>query len=257
LNIFQSSHDGRSEVDFYEKLLSGSCSVKKYKSIGGGIMIKIVGICGSQVKDGNVSALLEAGLSHSKKWKEVSSEVIHLAGKKIGPCLHCNWCIQKQTPEKICVQEDDMTPIYPKLLEADGILVASPAHFGRLSGLTADWMDRTRAFVHGRNYKLPLKNKVGGAMAVAFFRGAGLETTLSSIDIFFLTHQMILATSGLYQLGAGAYSSREGKGRFEKDIRHMTLEDEVGVLSTRMLVERVIDLARIIKAGTSAPSSAG
>lgn len=145
-----------------------------------------------------------------------------------------------------------MEPIYPKLLEADGILVASPAHFGRLSGLTADWMDRTRAFVHGKIYKMPLKNKIGGAMAVSFFRGAGLETTLSSIDIFFLTHQMIVANSRLYQLGAGAFSSREGRGRFEKDIRHMTLEDEVGVLSAGMLVERVIELARIVKAGTRA-----
>lgn len=218
-------------------------------------MIKIIGICGSRVKEGNVSALLEYGLSPIKKLKDVSSEVINLEGKKIGPCLHCNWCVNKQTPEKICAQEDDMAPIYPKLLEADAILIASPAHFGRLSGLTADWMDRTRAFVHGKFYKLPLKNKIGGAMAVAFIRGAGLETTLSSIDIFFLTHQMILANSRLYQLGAGAYSSREGKGRFEKDIRHMTLEDEVGVLSARMLVERVIDLARIVKAGTKALSS--
>ena len=215
-------------------------------------MITILGISGSQVKDGNVSALLEASLLHTKKIKDVSYEILNLAGKTIGPCLHCNWCINKQTTERPCFQEDDMGPIYPKLLEADGILVASPAHFGRLSGLTADWMDRTRALVHGKHYKLPLKNKVGGAMAVAFFRGAGLETTLSSLDLFFLTHQMILANSRMFQLGAGAYSSREGKGRFEKNIRHMTLEDDYGVQSAKMLVERVIELARIVQAGTKA-----
>jgi multimeric flavodoxin WrbA len=213
-------------------------------------MIKIIGINGSQVKDGNVSALLKASLVPTKELKDVSSEIINLAGKKIGPCLHCNWCITKQTPDKPCVQEDDMSPIYSKLLEADGILIASPAHFGRLSGLTADWMDRTRAFVHGKIYRMPLKNKIGGAMAVAFFRGAGLETTLSSMDIFFLSHQMILANSRLYQLGAGAFSSREGKGRFEKNIRHMTLEDDYGVQSARMLVDRDIELSRIVKAGT-------
>ena len=215
-------------------------------------MIKLVGLCGSQVKDGNVSALLEDSLSQTKGSQDVSAEVITLAGKNIGPCLHCNWCLKNQTPERPCFQEDDMGLIYQKLLEADGILVASPAHFGRLSGLTADMMDRTRAFVHGNIYKFPLKNKVGGAMAVAFFRGAGLETTLSSLDLFFLTHQMIVANSRLFQLGAGAYSSREGKGRFEKAIRHMTLEDDYGVQSARMLVDRVIDLARIIKAGTQA-----
>ena len=213
-------------------------------------MIKIIGINGSQVKDGNVSALLEASLFPTKELKDVSSEIINLAGKKIGPCRHCNWCISKQTTERPCFQEDDMGPIYKKLLEADGILVASPVHFGRLSGLTADWMDRTRAFVHGKIYKISLTNKVGGAMAVAFFRGAGLETTLSSMDLFFLTHQMIVANSRMYQLGAGALSSREGKGRFEKNIRHMTLEDDYGVQSARMLVDRVIELSRIVKAGT-------
>jgi multimeric flavodoxin WrbA len=213
-------------------------------------MIKIIGISGSQVKDGNVSALLEASLLQTEKLKDVSSEIINLAGKKIGPCRHCNWCISKQTTESPCFQEDDMGPIYKQLLEADGILVASPVHFGRLSGLTAEWMDRTRAFIHGKIYKIPLTNKVGGAMAVAFFRGAGLETTLSTLNLFFLTHQMIVANSRMYQLGAGALSSREGKGHFEKNIRHMTLEDDYGVQSARMLVDRVIELSRIVKAGT-------
>ena len=145
-----------------------------------------------------------------------------------------------------------MGPLYKKLLEADGIIVASPVHFGRLSGLTADLLDRTRAFVHGNIFRMALKNKVGGAMAVAFFRGAGLETTLSSLDLFFLTHQMIVANSGLFQLGAGAYSSRDGKGHFEKDIRHMTLEDDYGILSARILVNRVVELSKIVNAGRQA-----
>jgi multimeric flavodoxin WrbA len=212
-------------------------------------MIRIVGINGSQIQGGNVSALLQDAFSQSGNQPEVETEIINLSGKNIGPCLHCNWCVKNQIPEKPCFQEDDMRPIYKTLLKADGIIVASPAHFGRLSGLTADMMDRTRAFVHGRTYRLPLKNKVGGAMAVAFFRGAGLETTLMSLNIFFLTHQMILANSGLFQLGAGAYSSREGKGGFEKEVRQMTLEDEYGVQSARGLFKRVIELSKIIKTG--------
>jgi multimeric flavodoxin WrbA len=147
-----------------------------------------------------------------------------------------------------------MGVLYPKLVEADGIIMASPAHFGRLSGLAADMIDRTRAFIHGKVYRLPLKNKVGGALAIAFFRGAGVETTLTTIDLFFLTHQMIVATGGLYQLGAGAHSSREGKGTFEKEPRHIVLEDDYGVLSARMLADRVVELARIIKAGQQALS---
>ena len=89
-------------------------------------------------------------------------------------------------------------------------------------------------------------------MAIAFFRGGGIETTLSSIDLFFLTQQMILATGGLYQLGAGAYSSLEGKGGFEKEPRHIVLKDDYGILSARMLIDRVVELARIVKAGQKA-----
>lgn len=142
-----------------------------------------------------------------------------------------------------------MAEIYPKLLAADGILLASPSHFGRLSGLMADMIDRTRALVHGRTYKFPLKNKVGGAIAAAYFRGGGIETTLASLNLMFYVHQMVIATSGMVQLGAGIFTSREGKGGFEKEPRHQSLEDEYGMASAAMLVERMIELARILNAG--------
>ena len=215
-------------------------------------MIKLLGICGSRVKEGNMEALLREAMTHARKQSDVDGEVITLWGKEINGCNQCNWCIKNQSADQPCVQDDDMARLYPKLLEADGIILASPAHFGRLSGLMADVIDRTRAFVHGNIYKMPLKNKVGGAMALSFFRGGGIETTLSSMDLFFLCHQMIVATSGLYQLGAGAHSSLEGKGRFQKEPRHVVLEDDYGVLSTAILVDRIVELARIVSAGQRA-----
>ena len=215
-------------------------------------MIKVLGISGSRIKNGNMTALLEEALAHGQQAQKIQTTILTLDDKEINPCNHCNWCVRSQTREKYCLQEDGMDSIYPKLLEADAIMMGSPAHFGRLSGLMADMIDRTRAFVHGKVYRLPLKNKIGGAMAVAFFRGGGIETTLSSINMFFYVHQMIVATSGLYQLGAGACSSREGKGRFEKEIRHMVLEDDYGVSSAKLQVERAVELARIFKAGQKA-----
>ncbi len=217
-------------------------------------MIKIIGFSGSRVKDGNMEALLAHALSQAGNHSDVETELITLAGKKIGPCNHCNWCIGNQTEDRPCVQQDDMGDIYPKLLAADGIIVASPAHFGRLSGASADLIDRTRAFLHGNQYHFSLKNKVGGAMAMAFYRGGGVETTLSSINLFFHCHRMIMA-NGTYQLGAAAFSTREGKGRFEPEIRHIVLEDDLGVAAVRALVDRTIELARIIKAGRAALAS--
>ncbi len=64
--------------------------------------------------------------------------------------------------------------------------------------------------------KLPLRNKIGGCMAMAYFRGGGIETTLSSLNLFFYVQHMIAASSGLYQLGAGALTSPDGKGQFDQ-----------------------------------------
>jgi hypothetical protein len=63
---------------------------------------------------------------------------------------------------------------------------------------------------------------------------------------------MIMASSGLYQLGAGAYTSPDGKGRFKKEPRHIVLEDAVGVMSAKRLVDRIVELAGIVRAGQEA-----
>ena len=220
-------------------------------------MVNILGIHGSRVKNGNTHELLKQALSQAEQHQAVSTELIALTDKEINPCNHCNWCVKSQAQDKYCTQDDGMSDIYPKLLAADGILLASPSHFGRLSGLMADMIDRTRAFVHGKHYKLPLKNKIGGALAVAFFRGGGIETTLSSINLMFHVHRMIPANSGLYQLGAAACSSPDGKGRFEKEPRHIVLEDDYGILSAKMLADRVIELATIMNAGMQALQQKG
>ena len=215
-------------------------------------MIKIVGVCGSRVKNGNMEALLEEALLQAKQHDGVNAELIALHGKTIHGCNHCNWCVKHQSKDKFCVQEDDMASIYPKLLDADGIIMASPAHFGRLSGILANMIDRMRVFVHGKFYGQRLKNKIGGALAVGFYRGGGIETTLFSINGVFFGFQMIIATSGLYHLGAGAVTSRDGKGRFEKEPRYMVLEDDLGLSAARKLADRMVELARIVKAGEKA-----
>jgi multimeric flavodoxin WrbA len=214
--------------------------------------IKILGICGSPVKGGNTESLLQDALKHIQGKEGVSTELFTLADRKFNGCLHCNWCVKKQSEGKFCSQEDDLAPLYPALLSADGVLLASPVHFGRLSGSMANAIDRLRAFVHGNLYRGRLRNKIGGSLAVAFFRGGGVETTLATMNTMFFVFEMIIATSRMYQIGAGALSSTEGKGRTAKGVRHMALEDDFGLLSARMLADRMVELARIAKAGQGA-----
>ena len=215
-------------------------------------MITLLGISGSRVKEGNTIALLDESLNYARQQHAVETETISLAGKNIAACNHCNWCVRNQTEDRYCTLDDDMSALYPAVLKADGIVLATPVHFGRLSGIMADFIDRTRAFVHGKTYKLPLRNKIGGAMALAFFRGGGIETTLSSLNLFFYVQHMLVASSGLYQLGAGAYSSPDGKGCFKKEPRHIVLEDTVGVMAAKRLIDRMVELAQIVTAGQEA-----
>lgn len=129
--------------------------------------VKILGICGSPVKGGNTEVFLNETLRVAREMGEVSTEMIPLAGKKIEDCRHCNWCLTKQEEGKVCAIKDDMVEIYPKLLEADALLLATPTYFTRLSGYLAIFTDRFRAFVLGKHYRGALSNKVGGALTVA------------------------------------------------------------------------------------------
>ena len=210
-------------------------------------MIQILGIAGSPVKEGNTEALLKEGLHFTSSDPEIQTEIFNLSGLKIEGCRHCNWCIKNQTPDKFCALSDGMDEIYPALLRADAVILASPVHIGRMSGLMANMIDRMRVFVYGNSHRGELTDKVGAALVVGFLRHGGLETTLSILNSTF-------AIFGMISVGRGgmALTSLEGKGKVTKGVRHMVLEDGLGVLTAKGAVQRAAELAKIIRAGKKA-----
>lgn len=211
--------------------------------------IKVVGISGSPIKGGNTDVLLESALKHVEA-DDVITEFISLAGKKIGGCIHCNWCAKKQTTDKLCALQDDLDVIYPKLLAADVILLATPVYFGRLSGPLADLIDRCRVVVHGKVYKHAFKNKVGAGFAVSWFRHGGIESALISLHSAFFILDMIPVTPGMLSIfGGSSVSSYHGEGTCERDDKLPVLKDEFGLTASRKTAERAVEVARLIKAG--------
>ncbi len=210
-------------------------------------MIQILGIAGSPVKEGNTEALLKEALGVTSSDPEIQTEIFRLSRLKIEGCRHCNWCIKNQTPDKFCALSDGMDEIYPALLRADAVILASPVHIGRISGLMANMIDRMRVFVYGNAHRGKLTDKVGAALVVGFLRHGGLETTLSILNGTF-------AIFGMISVGRGgmALTSLEGKGRVTKGVRHMVLEDGLGVLTAKGAVRRAAELAKIIRAGKRA-----
>jgi multimeric flavodoxin WrbA len=103
---------------------------------------KVVVLLGSPRQKGN-SAVLADQIAKGAKSKGAVVEMVYLHGMKIGPCSGCNAC---QKPKaKSCVLKDDMQDLYPKLVEADAWVIASPVYWFSMSAQTKLFMDRCYA----------------------------------------------------------------------------------------------------------------
>jgi len=95
---------------------------------------------GSPRKKGNTEALTEALLEGVRQEGGVP-EIIRLCDLKISPCISCGGCDKKGK----CVVEDDMTPLYEKIISTDKIILASPIFFYGITAQAKAFIDRTQA----------------------------------------------------------------------------------------------------------------
>jgi len=108
----------------------------------------VLGIFGSPRKGGNTELLLEEALRGAEKEGAVV-ERLHVATVHITPCTECLQCLQKGE----CVIQDDMQKIYPKLLDSDIIILASPIFFYGITAWAKALVDRSQA-LWARKYVL-------------------------------------------------------------------------------------------------------
>ncbi|MRR16878.1 MAG: flavodoxin family protein [Deltaproteobacteria bacterium] len=208
---------------------------------------KILGVSGSPVKKGNVENFL------SRAWdglpeEGMEREVVHLSRLKIRGCIHCNFCLTRQTPGKYCSLKDDAQAVFEKAEAADILVLASPVYFMRSSAYMAALIDRFRVFVFGNLSGGKMKNKIGVSMAVSWLRQGGLETTHLTHILAFLTLEMIPASvhKGVSPLGASAYASLNGSGAFDPSVTLGIENDEAGLQSARLIMRRALELAKLM-----------
>jgi len=175
-----------------------------------------MGIGCSPRKESNTDILVNEALNAAAKSGAVT-EFVKIAAHHISPCDACWGCLEKGE----CHIKDDMQFIYPKLLDADGIVIGSPVHMGHsISGHAQIFLDRTFALWHHKK----LKNKAGGSIVVANRRGA--VSAVRMINDVFLDQQMLIA----------GYAT--GYARAPGDIR----KDERAFKETAALGERMGEL---------------
>ncbi|MEE3362059.1 MAG: flavodoxin family protein [Anaerovoracaceae bacterium] len=138
---------------------------------------KIVILNGSPRKNGNTSALT-ASFTEGAKSAGCDVTEFFLSGMDIRGCLGCFG--GRSGRDCPCVQNDDMAKIYPKIKEADVVVLASPLYYWSVSGQLKTAVDRLFALEEGGGQALRGNGKSGILIMAA--EGDGFEDSLSYFD---------------------------------------------------------------------------
>ena len=145
--------------------------------------MKVLGIMGSPRLKGNTDLLLDEALKGAKS-QQAEVEKIVVDKLNITPCREYYGCLKDGN----CVIKDDMGDVYHKLLEADGIIVASPMFFYGVSAQLKALIDRCQA-LWVRRYvlkNLPGPAGRGAFIAVGATRGKQLfDGSILTVKYFF------------------------------------------------------------------------
>jgi len=111
----------------------------------------VIAILGSPRRKGNSATLAENVILGAKSMGAMV-DTYFLHGMDIKPCDACAICREDINAE--CVINDDMQKLYPKIREADALVIASPIYWFTVSAQTKLFMDRCYALGVSGEYAL-------------------------------------------------------------------------------------------------------
>ena len=146
--------------------------------------MRVLGIMGSPRIKGNTDLLLDEALKGARS-QGAEVEKLIVDKLKISPCREFYGCLRNGN----CVIGDDMDSIYPKLLHADVVIVASPMFFYGLTSQLKALIDRCQALWAGKyvlKQNLPHKGRKGAFIAVGATKGQKLfDGSIFTVKYFF------------------------------------------------------------------------
>lgn len=164
--------------------------------------MKAIGIVGSPRKGGNTE-ILTAHCLKAIAEEGLDTELVRLAGLDIRGCNACGYCFENEG----CSIEDDLQPIFLKMVEADAYIIGSPVYYSSATSLIKGFLERV-GYMSRRGQAFA--GKVGGPLVVA--RRAGQDFTFAELLYWFHIMQIINPGSTYWNVAFG----RE-KGEVEKD----------------------------------------
>jgi multimeric flavodoxin WrbA len=135
--------------------------------------MKVLSFLGSPRRGGNTEILLDEALRGASDHGG-SCEKVVLRDLKITPCLE----IYKCAKDGVCAIKDDMQDLFPKIEQAQRVIIASPIFFYSVSAWTKAMIDRCQS-LWAKKYilKLPVSavaDRKGAFISVAATRGKKL-----------------------------------------------------------------------------------
>ena len=185
--------------------------------------MKVFGICASP-RNNTTEYVLSRALDKLNE-DGFDTEMFTCQAKDIRPCMHCDYCLE----HKKCIIEDDMDEVYEGLLNADGIILATPIQSGGISSNLSTIMDRTRA-LEAVDYNI-LRGKIGMSIAVGGDRTGGQDFAHLKNITYFMIH-------GIIPVSGGPCGSNLGASFWSNDSLDDIKKDNYGVESLdRTLIE--------------------
>ena len=199
--------------------------------------MKVLAINGSHRPGKNTADMLNMTLKIIES-EGISTELVELSKLEIKLCLSCNKCLAK--PE-CAIQDDDMSGLAEKMLNADAIIFGSPVYFSNVSSLFKMFIDRTRWMHMCKNM---LDGKIGASLTHAGLRNGGQELTQMIIERFIQGHGMHVVEArdpekGVFNLGpmGTMFDSMKGdRVNWKRDVS----KDELTVMMCHSLGRNIL-----------------
>lgn len=189
--------------------------------------MRILGLVGSQRKDGNSYLILREAL----EGLEAETQIIQLAEANVEWCDACGLC--KSTMK--CVIEDDVESIFNKMKEADAVIISTPRYLPIPSKLMA-LIERIASLYHfcsevDPHFRFPLEEKPFGLIVVSAGGGRQALEALKEL-VFQVIHcwRMKLVTVDSYP-----YLGVLAKGEEVSEV----LQDKGAIDQTRKLIKKL------------------
>ncbi len=172
-------------------------------------------------KNGNTSIMIEEALKAIES-SGIETRLVHIRPNEIMSCTNCDHC--RNTGEDRCILPDRLNDWLAMMVEADGILLASPTYFWGMHPTMKCLIDRVGYITRGRlrkggNRSL-LYRKVGGALSVDGYTGA--PQTVQAMQAFFMVTEMIVPGGVYWPVGKGLHPGdvlRDSSGlRYARDL---------------------------------------